>query len=396
LGMIATDFPPTTYEIVGQMRVILASPRFRKAGVPSAFLALTVRRAIKGQQTLGKHVAEALYREKSTKGKVGDVRVAALNLRKLLRQFYEKEGKYEPVVIKFPEPPEDKTIKLSEGEAYTPLFSHNPENDPLPLRQGFAALERWTYRGLKQAFWIFSGLLGKKPHSLGAALGLVESMCKFAERGWVNPLLMDQYEPCQRLLEKFASIGWDHWRYWAVSAYSHQLRGKSGEEDARRLYAEAIQLDCEAVQGYIPYIDFLLSTGEIDDSLGLAITYLYSHADNVNAYSLYGQALFRAKDWEQARRYLFAALNLDPNNYLAYETLILMLLSQRKFAESVTYLQRLQHLCDTESYEKLVDFILISTGDQILREDIREFLVKENIHRSLLGDFVIVNPFSGN
>lgn len=116
---------PTSIEIKSQLEHMLAGKRFKTAWSQAEFLELAVRRALEGKKTPGHIVAKTLFKEKFRKDESTDVRATANHLRATLKKYYTGEGHGDLVCIALPEPPEDKSIKLPEGEAYTPLFSYN-------------------------------------------------------------------------------------------------------------------------------------------------------------------------------------------------------------------------------------------------------------------------------
>ena len=123
--MIFADLSPTPSEIREQLARMVASARFRNAFNQSAFLKLVVERALQGKKTSGHVIAKVLFGEKFSKGESTDVRVTATNLRKTLKRYYATEGSEDLTIIALPNPPEDKSVKLTEGQAYTPGFSYN-------------------------------------------------------------------------------------------------------------------------------------------------------------------------------------------------------------------------------------------------------------------------------
>ena len=100
---------------------MLASTRFRNAPNRADFLKLVAQRALQGKKTPGHVVRTVLFSEKFDT----DVRQTADHLRATLKGYYASEGREDLVVIALPAPPKDKTVKLPEGEAYTPRFSYN-------------------------------------------------------------------------------------------------------------------------------------------------------------------------------------------------------------------------------------------------------------------------------
>lgn len=115
---------PLNAEVRHQLGRMLATPRFRNADSQAAFLKLVVERALRGKKTTGDIIAETLFPEKAD----SDVRVTATNLRKALKNYEVGEGREDLVIIKLPDPPKEKGVRLPEGEAYTPRFFYSPHH----------------------------------------------------------------------------------------------------------------------------------------------------------------------------------------------------------------------------------------------------------------------------
>src|SRR5579863_7827930 len=162
---------PTSPETKDQLAHMLASMRFRNAPNRADFLELVVQRALQGKKTPGHVVRTVLFSDKSD----NDVRQTANNLRRTLKEYYANEGREDLVVIALPDPPKDKTIKLPEGEAYTPRFSYNVNH---PVGQEFVLGEFHRSRGTIEdnftALDHYNRVLKLAPSHIGANIGTAE------------------------------------------------------------------------------------------------------------------------------------------------------------------------------------------------------------------------------
>ncbi|HEY1580482.1 MAG TPA: hypothetical protein VGF82_25755 [Terracidiphilus sp.] len=119
---------PTDTKVRNQLAHMLSGWRFRNAKNQSDFLRLVTERALEGKKTPGHVIAKKLFEEKfKEKGAyLSDVRQAAHKLRATRKQYYNREGRDDLVIILLPEPAKDLKIRAPEGESYTPTFSYNP------------------------------------------------------------------------------------------------------------------------------------------------------------------------------------------------------------------------------------------------------------------------------
>jgi tetratricopeptide (TPR) repeat protein len=377
--MKALDFPPAKHEVVDQMKRMLASARFRAAGNPSAFFELAVKRALSGKKTTGLIVAKEIFGGTYNQTEQDDVRVTAHSLRKLLARYNENEGAHDVVTISFPEPRKDATIRPVAGEAYTPQFSYNPKHPAhISLRLGFRFLQQGMYRDYDHAYNLFAGALEEDAENLGAALGLVETLCKFADRHWDNPVHVHPFIASERLFEKFQGRGDNYWRFWATRAYLYQGRGEANNDKARTFYAEALKRDRMATEGFLPYIDFLLLVNQTEEALGLAQRYVNERVEDGTAIVQYGMVLIATGRYDPGIGHLRAALSLDPHNCLAHEALATIFLIRGNLTEASFHLRTLKTLCDPESFECVKKYLNRNRGQVKFKDNIEKLLLESS------------------
>jgi hypothetical protein len=247
------DFPPSKEEVLEQLRAVLATPRFTNALKPSAILRLGVERILQGEKTTGKHIAKGVFGKDFDQYVSPDVRVTASNLRKTLKTYYEREGADDLSVFSYPEPQTDKSIRPTEGEAYTPRYAFNPTNDILMLvRLAYVRLEKVTYGDHERAFRIFERLLGEDPESVEANLGMATTLLSFAQWGWVNPADSEPSAACEEIFVKLGGRAANFWRYWATKAFFAQ--GKEDVKLAEKFYGRSLALNRSSVEDFLPFI----------------------------------------------------------------------------------------------------------------------------------------------
>ena len=354
--MVTLDFPPAKFEVEDQLVRILATPRFRNARNPSDFLALGVKRALEGKKTTGSIIAKALFAGKFIQGESQDVKATSRNLRKSLERYYQREGSNDVVIIAYPEPSKDNSVKPVEGEAYTPRFSYNPKHETyIFVRVAYRCLEQSTYGNYRRAFGLFEDILHREPDNIAAILGMVETLCKFADRHWENPAHADPIGAGTNLLERLGKRAEDYWRYWAAKAYLYKSQGK--DDLVASYYERALILDRMATESFMPYIEFLFDVKRPEEGLGLAQRYVNERIEDSTAVALYGQILCWAGRPEAGIGHLHASLAMDPGNCLAHETLAMIRFMERDIEGVSRHLQALKSLCDAPSFEHITGFL---------------------------------------
>jgi tetratricopeptide (TPR) repeat protein len=367
--MNTLDFPPTHFEVENQLKRILASPRFRNAPNPSAFLEIGVVRALNGKKTTGNIVAKALFGAKFIQGESADVRITARNLRKTLDKYYEREGSTDVVIISYPVPSQDTSVRLIEGEAYTPRFSHNPKHETfIQVRFGYRFLEQSTYRDLCNALSVFTQILEDEPDNLGALLGLAETLCKFGDNSWLPPwkvsnqlaarlcgegtwnpqLKIPGLSICINIFAGLEKRADDYWRFWAARAYFYMRKNEPKLVSA--CFEKALNLNRFATESFIPYIEFLIDSGKADEAVGLAQRYVNEYIEDSLAVAQFGQILYFAGRQDTGMAHLQAALLMDPGNCLAHQTMAMIHFIRKDVEGLYAHLQALHALCDAETF----------------------------------------------
>ena len=301
---------PTSKEIKDQLACMLAAKRFRNAPNQSDFLALVVRRALEGKKTPGHVIAKELFPEK-----IGtDVRVTADHLRATLKRYQAEEGREDLVVIALPDPPKDKTIKLPEGEAYTPRFSYNASH---LAGQEFALAEFHRLRGTiddtLKALDHYNKVFALSRFHVGAIIGCAEAYIERArwEAMWGLNNEQSIYEAAETLdlLHPFLSKSW---HVHAVGGFMLTINGKL--DFAQKAFNDALALDRSSTEDYGGYVYFLIATRNLAEGLRLAKRHLDAHVIDLKARIRYAEALAAADQVNESLTVLEKAAEMEPGH----------------------------------------------------------------------------------
>jgi tetratricopeptide repeat protein len=348
---------PASPEIKDQLERMLASKRFRNAKNQSDFLRLAVERALAGKKTPGHVVAKALFKGKFLKDESLDVRVTAGNLRSSLKKYYAGEGRTDLVCIALPDPPEDKTVKLPEGEAYTPTFSYNSAH-PVgkEFKLGMYHLSRGMWEDHSKAEKHFVTVLRMAPEHIGAAIGLAESYIgslfwirEFNSRADIDELA----EQAAGFLDRVGERASRFWRLHAAAGFMITEHGLYLDR-AKLAFDTALKLDRASTEAYPPYFYFLIRVGEKSEAVRLARQYLESHPDNMAAHIACAKVLIRTDQFLEAKAVLKKALAIDRGYYAVHFFLALITLAQKRTGEILGHLMQVKLLADNTSYISLL------------------------------------------
>ena len=352
---------PKSEEVEGQLARMLASKRFRNAGSQSEFLALVVRRALAGKKTPGHIIAKKLFPNKvsaAPNGKLqiigNDVRVTANNLRRTLGRYQADEGREDPVVICLPQPAKDRTLKLAEGEAYTPQFAYSEVHPAVrEIKLGRHFLHRGHLQDDEMALLHFGNALTICPHHLEAAIGVVESRCALLEWGQN----MDEEtrntvgRNATRVLDEECESGSTYWRLYAAAgnAYFHSSRDDRIEL-AAQFFVRSMSLDRLSTESYIPFLDFLMLTGHNNEALTLTKRYLDANDDDIRAYTTHIKALAKCGQFGEAEATLNRALIIDRSDAFVQYFGAQLRIWQGRYQEALPHIEFMKMLTDIRSF----------------------------------------------
>jgi tetratricopeptide (TPR) repeat protein len=352
-SMDRPDFPPSKGEVLEQLRIVLESPRFKNAQNPSELLKLGVERAVDGKKTTGNIIGKTIFGASFDQYTSPDVRVTASNLRKTLKNYYEREGAYDLILFSYPEPQADRSIRLAEGEAYTPRYVFNPENDLLKVvRIAYSHLDKVTCPNYVRAFSLFKGILANDPDHVEGNLGMALTLLSFSNWGWTNPDESDPEAECKAIFAQIQDKADEYWRLWATRAYFAE--GKDNVDAAATFYDRALALSKSATEGFFPYIWFLVQSGKTDSALILGMRYFDERLENADVAALYGMLLVQAGRYEMGVKHLEMVLNVEPYNLIAHQILAVLRFSERNIEQVTQHLKVLKEQCDVRAFFPLV------------------------------------------
>lgn len=344
---------PSPDEVRAQLERMLASKRFRTAWSQAQFLELVARRALEGKKTPGHIVAKTIFKGKFLKDESMDVRATANHLRATLKRYYAAEGRADLVCIALPDPPKDKSVKLPEGEAYTPTFSYNPMHSVgKEFKLGMHYLSRGMYEDYSRAITHFAAVLRLAPEHIGASIGMTEA--------YVSTLSWDRefnsgadidilVEQAAGFLDRVHSRASRFWRLHAAGAFTITEQGLYLDR-AKLAFDEALRLDRVSTEDYPPYFYFLVRTGEKSKAVHLAKQHLEAHPDSMAAHIACAKVYIRAERFPEAQAVLEKALAMDKGNYAVHLFLALLHLAQRRPEEVLGHVLQVKLLADDFTY----------------------------------------------
>ena len=337
--MVSEEAVPTADEIRIQLARMLASKRFKGAQNSADFLELVVTRALAGQRVTGAIIGKRIFKGKYKPTISSDVRVAANTLRKKLTLYRENEGRDDPIVIKLPDPPEDKRIKLPEGEAYRPLFAYNAESEiAKEYRLGLYFLSPKRPYELSNATEHFKNVGIKNPLHLGAYIGMIEAFCLLAFMGWETTVYVNA---ALEVAPKALALGKENWHANAAAGAAWLLA--TDIERATKAFEKALILNRGETLQYGWYHAALLVTGHEAEALALARARADANPDDAVMTALYGLYLYASRQFEEATAVLKNALELDPNCWSAHLALALVHLACGDTSNAVIQLMVMDH-----------------------------------------------------
>lgn len=355
---------PTPIEVRDQLARMLAGKRFKTAWSQAGFLELVVHRALEGKKTPGHIVAKTLFKGKFRKDESTDVRTTAINLRSSLKKYYGGEGRADLVRIALPDPPEDKSVKLPEGEAYTPTFAYNPVHAVgREYQLGMYYLTRGMLMDSLKATEHFATALKMAPEHLGAAIGMCEVHCSdlYWDRGFTTEEQEDKWllEAAQ-FLDRVHERARRFWRLWAAAGYllvtgAVRQWEKDNLEKAQTVFEKALTLDRANTEAYPPYFEFLIKVGKKNEAMRLAMQYLDARPSDMAAHTACARTLLSAHELSTAKEVLQKALAIDRGYYGVHFFLGLINLVERRPEDIKERLLQVRLLADELTFFKAVE-----------------------------------------
>jgi len=385
---VVPDNVPPARDVLEQLERMLGARRFKAAAFQKKFLTHVVHRALEGQKSTEDSIGRALIpgfkKDEDTK-----VRVTAITLRRNLRKYFEREGSDDPVRIFIPDPPEDRSLRAPEGEAYTPKFSYHPfQAVSFKFKVGQALRSQDSVGALSRAIHNFSEVLELSPEHLGAALGMVEAWCSAIywlensdEYGWLDKIANEAAKVLYKVKERASK----HWKLHAIHGFL--CLEMDALDLAKAPFEQAFSLSRASTESYPPYLRFLARSGERERALRLAQQYLEERLGNANAYVEYADVALWAGQMEEASKTLEIALKVCGESGLVHHRLFFIRLLQRRFDEAIVHHDWMAQLLDSVACESTNDSArrLIETWPEEERQTLHELALRHERRRQAIS-----------
>ena len=327
--MAAEDKPaPNADEVRQQLSLMLASGEFRTRVRPSQLLTLLVEEAIEGRTLDEDEIRKKLYTG-SYDPKGTNVRTAVSLLRDLITQYYKNEGHNDLITISLPKKFSKQAPRKGRPKPYPVVFAYNPlTTDTHLFTLARAAQKRGTPAAVRKALETFESILRTHPDHFEASLARLECLCLMA-------IYIPDQRPRKQIIEDAVTLGTkmtnehpDDWRVLALFgvalACCHQL------PLAASVYRKAIKMNLDEVIQSLWTPIMCLVTGDLAKACEIARHVASDRLNDSTAWSIYGICLYFARDFKEAQRILWMAVNLEPQMWLPYLILVFVYLALRK------------------------------------------------------------------
>ncbi|MGJ5813596.1 tetratricopeptide repeat protein [Paludibaculum fermentans] len=310
---------PSRHEVERQLDRLLADDVIASNPNPAKVLRYIVERALGGHKIAELNLLEDVFGKTTFDEDDTTARGAMDRLRRLLKDYYQRDGQYDPVIVALPDTKqtaEGKRIKFQAGEAYTPFFVYNPRSwMARELTVAFHLL-RGGISQIDQAMAQFDKVARAAPGHPEVKLGVVES--------WAIKLLTGiAGGPDEALvagpliwLKQIEKDAGPSWRTHNVRAMLHFFM--DDRKAAAKEFGKALKLDRKETVSRGGYTEFLFRTGREDQALRLMALEAEEHADNAQVHAMYAIHLARVRRYEEAEKVFAKSLLLDPNGWTAH------------------------------------------------------------------------------
>jgi tetratricopeptide (TPR) repeat protein len=343
---------PARFEIERQLDRILADEVVASHPQPAKLLDFIVTRTLAGEEITEKRIREGVFPNPPYKEDSNIARITMDKVRKLLAEYYAREGEDDTVIIGLPKSPEGRRIKFHAGEAYTPLFRYNPRS---PIAKAFAVANHLLRgsvtqidRGVKQLGEIWD----MEPNHPDAILGYAEAV---GTQLMLGLFVEEAREPliagALGLIERLDQATADAWRIHNVRGLLFMANGEL--EKAEKEFDGALALDRPTTIDWGWYTLFLFQIGQEEEAVRLQGLVADDRAGNAGFQALHGIYLAKAKRYEEAERAFTQALTLDRNCWSAHYGITQMYLGTGKQLKAEEHLKRLKALVEPEEFEDL-------------------------------------------
>lgn len=354
----AEGITPSRHEVERQLERMLSDPLFLARPKQAAIFEYLVRRALDGAEISEKIIFTEFFTDKRYAESTTNVRTTVSHIRKLLAEYHEGDGQYDPILIALPAPertaPRKKNYKLirrPDGKAYTPSFAYNPASWMARELTVAYHLLRGSPAQVDQAIDQLSVAFRTDPdhpeHTLGTAEGWAVKLLSGAAGGpdWTL------------IIGPLASLDWvekemgPSWRTHYVRALFHFF--VEDRKAAAIEFEKALKLDRQATITRGGYVEFLFRTGREEQALHLLEIEADEHAGDANVHANYAVHLARMRRYEDAERAFAKSLLLEPSCWVAHLGLWEMYLAQGKPEQAAKHARILETLLAPDEFELL-------------------------------------------
>ena len=365
---------PSRHEIELQLERMLAHPHVRAKKLQSEILGFLVGSALEGKKVTELTLFEEFY--SVDQFNAGDTHVRAMvnNTRRLLKEYYEGDGKDDSVIIALPAPKRSskrkkhyKIEKRPAGEAYRPQFSYNPRAPIAKQLEIANHLLIGNPAQIERSLWRLDAISKAQPNHPDVILAIAEAVGSQLLIGGIYSEDLRAHFVAGGLLwiDKLDRSTADAWRIHNVRGLLHFVGGEI--DKAKKEFAKALKLDRAATIGRGWYTQFLFAAGEKEEALQLTALLADENASNAHAQAFWGIRLGNEKRYGEAESAFRQALELDRNCWAAHYGMAQLCQAAGNLEKANEHIKRLEALVEPAVYLRL-EKKLRPRGTNIARE----------------------------
>jgi tetratricopeptide (TPR) repeat protein len=354
----ADDANPVRHEVERQLQRMLAHPLFAARPQQARLFEFLVRSALDEKEVTEKDIRAAFFPTPPYSPESTVARTTVNFIRgELLREYYDGEGKDDPVLIALPDPKKNKTasgksIKLPPGTAYKPAFSYNPRHD---IAKEFALAQhflRGTPSQITDALLHLAKVEEMEPDQPDTVLAAIEAYAIQMLLGMPEDERKMYLEAGFDCLARIAPRVPDYWRIHVVRGLLYCADGYF--ETAKREFDAALALDRESTRRSDWYSYLLFRTGREEEAIQIEADDAAEGVADAGAQAAHGILLCHAHRFEEAERALKHALEIDRNCWTARYGMTLLLSETGRQWQALEESKRLESLLEREDFEILM------------------------------------------
>jgi Flp pilus assembly protein TadD len=355
----AEGINPARHEVERQLDRMLAHPLFQARSVQTGIFAFLVDSALNRRKVEELDIFLRFYPEKNPGDGGTDVRTNVNFVRKLLKEYYEGDGKDDPVIITLPAPeripqPDGKykLIKRPPGEAYKPVFSYNPRSAMAKELTIASHLLSGGPAQIEQGLWHLDTIFKADADHPDMVLGTAEAVGSQILLGVYNDdIRKGLIAAAMEWIDRVAPEVPDYWRVPMVRGLLNYCDGDL--DNAGKEFDTALALDRQSTVSRGWYTQYLFAVGRQEEALQLVGLYADERADNAQAHGLHGIYLTQAGKYEEAEKVFAQALHLDRNCWAAHYGMAKLCIVTGRGHQAKEHTKRLEALVEPAEYEDM-------------------------------------------